>query len=174
MKTTHVFARSLTVALLCCAFVVSGCTTGRVNHEGAASIDKPGGDHRAKVVSRLIEVGYSEKEAAARADAMTDAELVYFAGNPEAVRRSGFVILSSLIGSSIWSSAENKKDKRMAYSASLNSKILNAQMEISSKTMLLVNESDPAKKMWLEAQIKVLEENSQSLKRQLDLADATE
>ena len=174
MKTTQAFARSLTIVLLCWAFVVSGCATGRVNHEGAASIDKPGGDHRAKVVSRLIEVGYSEEEAAARADEMTDAELVYFAGNPEAVRRSGFVILSSLIGSSVWSSTENKKDKRMAYRASLNSKIQAAQMEVSSKTMLLVNESDPAKKMRLEAQIKVLEDNIKSLQHQLDLAEATE
>jgi chromosome segregation ATPase len=116
---------------------------------------------RAKVISRLERVGYSRTEAIERVDRMTADEIEYFAQNPESIRRSGFVILASCIGSSIYCSIKSGQDKRKAYISHLNSKIEETQNEITllqgqkeNDETLVTVEKDPATKEAIEARIK--------------------
>src|SRR2546422_348596 len=94
-----------TVLILCPMIFLAGCATQNiapVASNRAISAKEPSDSNRAKVISRLEKVGYSKEEAMARVDKMTYDEIDYFAQHPESIKRSGFIIVASLIGSSVW------------------------------------------------------------------------
>lgn len=155
------------VLMLCPVIALAGPAT-------QSSIDLPSGNesvsvqdsrssNRARVISRLEKVGYSQEEATARINQMTDDEIAYFAQHPESIRRSGFVLLASSIGSSVYSSVNNAKKKREAYAAHLKEKVASLRTEITltdskrlNQRTLLAVEQDPARKAELEAEAKRL------------------
>jgi chromosome segregation ATPase len=159
MKTIHKM-RCLTALVLCCVLPLTGFATNTVARDSGVLASKAGDTNQAKVISRLKKVGDSEAEAIGRVDKMTDGEIEYFAQHPESIKRTGFIILASLIGSSVYTSINNANKKREAYIAHLDSKIAGFRMEITlldSKRMnqstLLFHEPDPANKAKLEADI---------------------
>ena len=105
------------VLILCPMLLLCGCAT---NNQAAAagnvgiSAKEPGDSNRAKVISRLEKVGYNKEEAVARVDKMSGDEIVYFAAHPESIKRSGFIIIASSIGSSIYSTVKSNEKKKEA------------------------------------------------------------
>ena len=121
------------------------------------------------MVSRLKKVGYSEQEAIARVDNMTEDEIVYFADHPESIKRSGIIIIASLIGSSVYTTVRHNQKKREAYIEHLRYNADNFRAEITmleskrtNETVLLSVEQDPAKKAEREATIEVMGKEIQS------------
>ena len=158
-----------TALVLSCMLALTGFATNTVARDSGISANEAGDTNRAKVVSRLEKVGYSKGEAIARVDKMTDDEIDYFSQHPESIKRSGFIILASLIGSSVWTTVANAKKKRESYITHLNGKIAGFRSEImiadnrkTSESLLLVQEQDPAKRTEREAAIKRLENEVQS------------
>jgi hypothetical protein len=155
-----------TVLILCIMLILPGYATDNIAPKasnGGVSAKELSDPNRVRVISRLEKVGYSKEEAIARIDQMTDDEIAYFAQHPESIRRSGFIILASLIGSSVYSSISNANKKREAYTSHLRDKIAEVRTEImltDSKRMnqrtLLSVEQDPARKAELEAESKRL------------------
>jgi hypothetical protein len=166
------------VVVLCPMLVLAGCATNNIApiaSNGGILANEPGVlDNRTKVIRRLGEVGYSKEEAIARVDEMTDAEIAYFGQHPESIKRSGFIILASLIGSSVWTTINNAKQKRVAYIAHLRDKIAGFRTEITltdSKRMnertLLAVEQNPARRAELEVEIKRLGDEIDSKQDQI-------
>ncbi|NOS72415.1 MAG: hypothetical protein HOP33_21150 [Verrucomicrobia bacterium] len=157
---------ALIVSILCPMLVLVGCATNNiapVASNGGFSAKELSAPNRAMVTSRLEKVGYSKEEAIARADQMSDDEIAYFAQHPESIRRSGFVILASCIGSSVYSSINNGNKKREAYISHLKNKIAELRTEITltdskrvNQRTLLAVEQDAARKAELEAESKRL------------------
>jgi hypothetical protein len=152
--------------------LLAGCATQNITPVTSnAGISAKGltDSNRARVISRLQKVGYSKEEAIARVDKMTEDEICYFAEHPESIKRSGFIILASLIGSSVWTTMNNAKKKRAAYILHLSNKIGSYRTEVTlidndkrNETTLLAQEQDPAKKAEREATIKRLQNEEQS------------
>lgn len=143
------------VLILCPVVVLAG--------NGSVSVGDSGKSDSARVITRLEKVGYSQEEAIARINQMTDDEIAYFAQHPESIRRSGIILIASSVGSSVYSSVANAKKKREAYAAHLKDKIASLRTEIQltetkrlTQSTLLAVEQDPAKKAELEAQSKRL------------------
>ena len=151
--------RILTVLIMCSAFVLNVNAMNTISSSGDSSTTEQSKLNKTRVIDRLVEVGYSKEEAIARVDKMTCDEVEYLAEHPESIKRTGFVILASLIGSSIYSSMENTKKKKEAYIKHLQDKIGAFRLEITlldSKRMnqrtLAMVEQDPEKKAALEAE----------------------
>ena len=155
-----------TVLILCPMIFLAGCATQNiapVASNGGISAKVLNDSDKAKVISRLKEVGYSKEEATARVDKMTDDEIVYFAGHPESIKRTGFIILASLIGSSVWTTVANAKKKREAYISHLHNKIGGFRTEMTlldsdrkTETTLMAVDQDAAKKAEREATVRRL------------------
>ncbi len=164
--------RKLITVILCPMIFLAGCATQNiapVASNRAISAKEPSDSNRAKVISRLEKVGYSKEEAIARVDKMTCDEIDYFGQHPESIKRSGFIILDSLIGSSVWTTMNNAKKKREAYILHLSNKIGGFRTEVTildndkkNETTLLAQEQDPAKRAEREATIKRLGNEVQS------------
>jgi hypothetical protein len=103
-----------TALVLCFILGLGGYVSPVVASTGDVSRDQLGDrdSDKARVVSRLEEVGYSEEEAIARVSTMTADELAFFADHPESIERTGFIILASLIASSVNSSVKSGKVKK--------------------------------------------------------------
>src|ERR1035441_304789 len=131
-----------TALILCPMIFLAGCATQNIAPVTSnAGITAKGlsDSNRARVIIRLEKVGYSKEEAIARVDKMTDAEIDYFAQHPESIKRSGFIILASLIGSSVWTTINNAKKKRAAYILHLSNKIGSYRTEVT----LIDNDKKP-------------------------------
>jgi hypothetical protein len=158
--------------ILCPMILMAGCATQNtapVTSNAGISAKGLSESNRARVISRLEKVGYSKEEAVARVNKMSGDEICYFAEHPESIKRSGFIILASLIGSSVWTTMNNAKKKRAAYTLHLSNKIGQYRTEITlldndrkNETTLLAAEQDPAKKAERQANIKRMGDEVQS------------
>ena len=94
--------------------------------------------NEAVVLERLMEIGYSREEAIERTASMSRDELVFFGQNPEAIERTGFIIIGALlVSSSASSSAQNNSNKESAEAARRNEKALaDLQREIERDRQL--------------------------------------
>lgn len=134
------------------------------------------------VISRLEDVGYSKEEAIARVDKMSEDEIAYFAQHPESIKRSGFILIASSIGSSVYSSVKHSEKKKEAEIqrkkdeiASIEREVDRKQNEQNTDLILLQTEQDPAKSQKLKTEvgtlgneIKSLEDNIKALENELD------
>ncbi len=160
--------------MLCSALVLAGCSTNTVPSNRGISANQPGVTDRGRVISRLEKVGYSKEEAIARVDKMTDDEIVYFAQHPESIKRSGFILIASSIGSSIYSTVKSNQKKKEAEIQKKKEQITDIKMDISSKEnernmdlVLAQNEHDPAKSQMLQQKIGILNDDIKSLRDQI-------
>jgi hypothetical protein len=143
-------------------------------------------DNQAKVMSRLEKVGYSKGEAMARVDKMSSDEIAYFAQHPESIKRSGFILIASSIGSSVYSSVRHSQKKKEAeiqrkrdQIASLEREIGLKQNERNADLTLLQTEQDPTKHQTLKAdvdrigtEIDSMEQNMKALEDELNTMTA--
>lgn len=110
-----------TVAL--CLLVVSGCAAP----QAPISVAPPGlSAEQGVVTSRLEEIGYGREEAIARTMEMSPQEVEFFSRHPEAIERTGFVIIGALLGSSVSSSTQADKNKKLEEENRRNEKALEA------------------------------------------------
>lgn len=168
MKTMHKLG-VLNALVLACVIPLTGFATDTVVGDSGVCMNQASDTSRAKVISRLEQVGYSKAEAIARVDEMTADEIDYFGQHPESIKRSGFVILASCIGSSVYSSIRNAQKKREAYISHLNGKIEATRSEITllesqkeNQQTLAAVEKDPATKEAMEGNIKKTDEQIQA------------
>jgi len=169
------------VVMLCPMLLLATSATTTIApapHHVDVSENRPDDNDREVVVIRLKKVGYSEEEATARVDKMTDDEIVYFADHPESIKRSGFIIIASLIGSSVYTTIRNNQKRREAYIGHLRHSVDSFRSEIvmlegkrTTETVLLSQEQDPVKKAEREATIEALGKEIQS---KLDLINSLE
>ena len=143
------------------------------------SVQTAGEANKARVIDRLQKVGYSQEEAIARISQMTGEEIAYFSQHPESIRRSGFVLIASSIGSSVYSSVNNAKKKREAYIAHLRAKIASLQTEVSltdskrlNQRTLMAVEQDPARKAELGAEAKRLGDEIDAKQSQIKVLES--
>jgi len=180
--------RILSVLVLFLAFVLNVYAMNTISSGGGTSATEQSEFNRTRVIDRLVEVGYSKEEAIARVDKMARDEVEYLAEHPESIKRSGFVILASLIGSSIWSAVDNAEKKKVAYQSHLRDKIKDFQHEImlldsrmSHQRTLEAVEDDPEKKAVLEEEatrigkkIDLKQDNIQKLENEVSAINAKE
>jgi hypothetical protein len=152
----------------------AGNSPAAVTGNGGISANELTVPNKARVISRLEKVGYSKEEAIARVEKMTDDEIVYFAGHPESIKRSGFILIASSIGSSIYSTIKSSQNKKKAEIQKKKEQITNIKMDVSSKEnernmdlVLAQNEHDPAKSQMLQTKIGILNDDIKSLRDQI-------
>jgi len=165
----------------CAMFFLSGYATNSpaaVTGNGGISANELIVPDKATVISRLEKVGYSKEEAIARVDKMTDDEIVYFAGHPESIKRSGFIIIASLIGSSVYSSVQSGQKKKLAEIQKKRDQIAFDENDIRRKqneqetdARLLEKEQDSGKIQELKAAINNLGNEIKSLESDINLLE---
>jgi hypothetical protein len=177
-----------TVLILCPMLSFAGFAPQNIApaaDDSGISARESGISNRAQVIKRLEKVGYSREEATNRVDQMTDDEINYFAAHPESIKRSGFIILASLIGSSVYTTINNAKKKKEAYTTHLNGKIAEARSEIGAidnkktrESVLLAVEQDSAKKAERQAtidgydkEIQAKQDNIKALENEIQLVN---
>ena len=125
--------KSVIVLTLCNMIVLVGCDHQRITvtsfTPSAAETQAHGHANSAKVAARLQELGYSQDEAWARVASMSADEIDYFATNPESIKKSGFIILGGLVGSTIASSIADADAKK----AEEKKRLEDAQKEADSQ-----------------------------------------
>ena len=85
---------------LCVSLFLMGCSSSE-KWGGSAAVEKLDNPNQLKVVCRLRQVGFDAGEALARSERMSQEELAYLAEHPEAIKRTGFIILGALLGSTL-------------------------------------------------------------------------
>jgi chromosome segregation ATPase len=178
------------IVLTLCSLLLSGeCIANNVApaaSDGSISTKEPTVDNKVKVIGRLEKVGYSKEEAIARVDKMSADEISYFAQHPESIKRSGFILIASSIGSSVYSSVRHSQKKKEAeiqrkrdQIASLEREIDRKQNERNTDLTLLQNEQDPDKHQKLKMdvdtlgdEIKSMEDNMKALENDLNTMTA--
>ena len=103
--------------MICVAFsglLLGACATKNreFQYSGVTKAPSYHSNHE-RVAERLKEVGYTPDEANIRVAEMSDNELDYFGQHPEAIKRSGIIILGGLVSSSVYSSKQNKRTKAL-------------------------------------------------------------
>ena len=174
MKTIQKLITS-TALTLCSTLVWAGSPSNTITPANRGiSADQPGITDKGRVINRLTKVGYSKEEASARVDKMTEDEIVYFAGHPESIKRSGFVLIASSIGSSVYSTIRSSQKKKEAEIQKKREQITNIKEDIKGKEnernmdlILSQNEHDPAKAQMMQTQIGTLTDEMKSLREQI-------
>jgi chromosome segregation ATPase len=174
------------VLVLCSMLPLSGHTKNSVAPAASnrdISTKEPITHNKAMVINRLEEVGYSKEEAMTGVDKMSKDEIAYFAQHPESIKRSGFVLIASSIGSSVYSSIKHGQRKKEAEIqrkrdeiASLEREINRKQNEQNRDLTLLQSEHDPEKTQQMKAEvdtlgkeIKALEDSIKSLENDINV-----
>lgn len=167
-----------TILMLCSTLVFAGNPPTTASPDSSISVNQTRLTDKGKVISRLEQVGYSKEEAIARADKMTGDEIVYFAGHPESIKRSGFIILASLIGSSVYSSIEHGQKKKAAELQAKRDQIAALERDVDRKQReqdldmrLLDKEQDSDKRQNLKVAIDRLGEEIKSLDDNIRVLD---